>query len=177
MSSDMNDMSNQPISADDWAPATLGNVNISTVTFTVDGTDDTVTAEFPSAMEAFDFVGRTGPKFEYSAIEGAIRDQNGTVVPLPEPPAERIPCGLDQCDLVADGHKGHWIPVLRAANGPKEDWLPITIIEHDGNKLIFSTKTACTPATTTTRSALPTRLTTTASGPCCAAHLTAAATR
>lgn len=143
MSSDMNDMpemSNQSIFADDWAPATLGNVNISTVTFTIDGTDDTVTAEFPSAMDAFDFVGRTGPKFEYSAIEGAIRDPNGTVVPLPEPPAERIPCGPDQCDLVADGHKGHWIPVLRAANGPKEDWLPITIIEHDGNKLIFSTE-------------------------------------
>ena len=56
---DMNDMSNQPIFADDWAPATLGNVNISTVTFTVDGTDDTVTAEFPSAMEAFDSVSYT----------------------------------------------------------------------------------------------------------------------
>jgi len=70
MSSDMNDMSNQSLFADDWAPATLGNVNISTVTFTIDGTDDTVTAEFPSAMDAFDFVGRTGPKFEYSATEG-----------------------------------------------------------------------------------------------------------
>ena len=41
MSSDMNDMpemsnqSNMSIFADDWAPATLGNVNISTVTFTI----------------------------------------------------------------------------------------------------------------------------------------------
>ena len=74
------------------------------------------------------------------AIEAAVRDANGTVVPLPEPPAERIPCGPDECDLIANGHKPHWIPVLRAGNGPKEDWLPITVIEHDGTKLVFSTE-------------------------------------
>lgn len=140
MSSDMLDMSSPFDFADDWVPATLGSVNINTVTFRLDGTGETVTAEFASPMEAFDFVGRTGPKFEYSAIEGAVRDANGTVVPLPEPPAERVPCAYDECDLIADGHKPHWIPVLRAGNGPKEDWLPITIIEHDGTKLIFSTE-------------------------------------
>lgn len=140
MSSDMPDMSSPFDFADDWVPATLGSVNINTVTFRLDGTGETVTAEFASPMEAFDFVGRTGPKFEYSAIEGAVRDANGTVVPLPEPPAERVPCAYDECDLIADGHKPHWIPVLRAGNGPKEDWLPITIIEHDGTKLIFSTE-------------------------------------
>ena len=144
MSSDMSEMSNQSSLADDWSPATLGNLNLSTVTFTIDGTDETVTAEFPSAMEAFDFVGHTGPGFEYSATEGAIRDRNGTVVPLPEPPAERIPCGPDECDLIANGHKPHWIPVLHAANGPKEDWLPITILEHDGTKLVFSTEEGVT---------------------------------
>ena len=140
MSSDMPEMSTSSVFANDWVAATLGNVNASTVTFTLDGTGETVAAEFSSVMEAFDFVGRTGPKFEYSAIEGAIRDTNGTVVPLPEPPARRVPCGYDECDLIVNGHKPHWIPVLRAANGPKEDWLPITIIEHDGTKLTFSTE-------------------------------------
>ena len=125
MSSDMPAMSNPFDFAGDWVPATLGSVNINTVTFRLDGTGETVTAEFASPMEAFDFVGNTGPKFEYSAIEAAVRDANGTVVPLPEPPAERIPCGPDECDLIADGHKAHWIPVLRAGNGPKD-----THVEH-----------------------------------------------
>ena len=140
MSSDMPEMSNPFDVADDWVQATLGSLNVNTVTFRLDGTGETVAAEFASPMEAFDFVGHTGPKFEYSAIEAAVRDANGTVVPLPEPPAERIPCGPEECDLIVNGHKAHWIPVLRAGNGPKEDWLPITIIEHDGTKLIISTE-------------------------------------
>ena len=144
MSSDMPDMSSPFDFADDWVAATLGNVNASTVTFILDGTGETVTAEFASVMEALDFVGRTGPKFDYSAIEGAIRDRNGTVIPLPERPAERVPCGYKECDLTANGHKPHWIPVLHAANGPKEDWLPITIIEHDDTKLVFSTEEGVT---------------------------------
>lgn len=140
MSSDMPDMPDPSNAATDWTPATLANANGTTVTFTLDGTGETVTAEFDTPAEAFAFVSHTGPGFEFSATEAAIRDGNGTVVPLPKRPARRVPCSYEECDLLADGHKPHWIPVLRAANGPKEDWLPITILEHDGTKLVFSTE-------------------------------------
>ena len=144
MSSDMPEMSNASSVPTDWTPATLSNANGNVVTFTLDRTDETVTAEFDNPMDAFAFVGHTGPGFEYSATEGAIRDRNGTVIPLPERPAERVLCGYKECDLTANGHKPHWIPVLHAANGPKEDWLPITIIEHDDTKLVFSTEEGVT---------------------------------
>ena len=54
MSSDMPEMSNPFDVADDWVQATLGSLNVNTVTFRLDGTGETVTAEFASPMEAFD---------------------------------------------------------------------------------------------------------------------------
>ena len=126
--------------SNDWTPATLSNLAGMEITFTLDATGDPVVASFATAEEAMRFVANTGPKFEYSAAEAAVRDANGTVVPLPARPAGRRECGPKECDMIANGHKPHWIPALRAANGPKEDWLPITILEQDGTKMVFSTE-------------------------------------
>ena len=47
--------------------------------------------------------------------------------------------GHRECDLVARGHKPHWIPALKAANGPEELWLEILSVQVDGTQLVIET--------------------------------------
>ena len=137
MSSDMNDMSNMPT---DWTPATLAHMSGTTFAFTLDETGESVVAKFDSPMEAARFVGNTGPKFDYSPKAGAIR-VGDAVVPLPKQPAGRRECTYKECDRQAEGHKNHYIPVLRAMN-LKHSWFPVEAAEQDGTKLTFRFRSA-----------------------------------
>ena len=74
-----------------------------------------VAAEFDNPVEAFQFVGNTGPKFDYSPSASAVR-VGDDAVPLPKQPAARRECTYKECDRQARGHKNHYIPVLRAMN-------------------------------------------------------------
>lgn len=120
----------------DWTSATLSNLQGAKFTFTLDETGEVVVAAFDSPADAMSFIGNTGPKFDYSAAEGAVRDARGTVVPLPRMPKGRRECSYKECDMHAEGHKQHYIPVLRAMN-LKYSWFPIEVVEQDGTKLTF----------------------------------------
>lgn len=43
-----------------------------------------------------------------------------------------------ECQIVGRGHKNFYLPALRAAN-EVDGWRPITVIAHDGTRLIFET--------------------------------------
>ena len=115
MSSDMPEMSNAFSMPTDWTPATLSHASGTTFAFTLDETGETVVAEFDNPVEAFQFVGNTGPKFDYSPSASAVR-VGDDAVPLPKQPAARRECTYKECDRQARGHKNHYIPVLRAMN-------------------------------------------------------------
>lgn len=43
------------------------------------------------------------------------------------------------CQIVGRGHNTHYLPALRAANGPTDEWLPIEVLAHHGTRLTFNT--------------------------------------
>lgn len=120
----------------DWTPATLSNLAGSDFTFILDGTNEVVVAPFDTPFEAMQFIGNTGPKFEYSPSEAAVR-VDGTVIPLPKRPHARRMCGPAECDMRISGHKDHYIPVLRALN-QRDNWHPIELLSIEGAKVVFA---------------------------------------
>ena len=45
----------------------------------------------------------------------------------------------EKCRLIAAGHKPHWGPALRAANGPKENWEAVQVLQVEGTKATLQT--------------------------------------
>lgn len=129
----------------DWTHATLSNLEGSRVTFTLDESGEVIVAPFDAYDDAMKFVAHTGPKFEYSKREAAIRvggadGADSVIVPLPMRPLKRMRCTHRECDMTIAGHKPHYIPALKAANGPKELWAEIESMEVEGTKLTITTR-------------------------------------
>ncbi|OEY24185.1 hypothetical protein A0K93_02165 [Corynebacterium sp. BCW_4722] len=43
------------------------------------------------------------------------------------------------CQIVGRGHNTHYLPALRAANSPADEWLPVAVLTQDGTRLTFNT--------------------------------------
>ena len=44
---------------------------------------------------------------------------------------------VGKCTRIAAGHEPHWGPVLHAANGPKEDWVPVQVVQVQGTQAVL----------------------------------------
>ena len=110
---------------DDWAQAQIDNINAATLTFST--AKETLVSQFGSVDAVMRFSSALVAGFEYSPSRNAVR-VNGDVMLLPEPAVARRRVDASECTLFADGHRPHWIPALRAANGPEADWIPVTAI-------------------------------------------------
>ncbi|WP_291313947.1 hypothetical protein [Corynebacterium sp. UBA2622] len=124
---------------DDWVPGEFGNLDAVTLTFTAGG--ETHLREFDSALAAMGVVPLLLAGFEFSLSRNAVRLGSGEVVLLPVQAKPRKRVGPDECTLVAQGHRPHWGPALRAANRPGEEWVPVTFLEVDGNRVTMQTPT------------------------------------
>lgn len=118
----------------DWVPAVLCSLTGAPLTFEAGGIPVVRTFDSPSAAAAL--VAKTGPRFEFSALLGAVRCGNGEVIALPElaQPQRFVPPAA--CSLVLGGHRPHYIPVLRAEGGP---WEPVEVVALAGQKATLAT--------------------------------------
>ncbi|QPK83107.1 hypothetical protein G7Y29_09765 [Corynebacterium qintianiae] len=124
---------------DDWVPAQLDNIDATTLTFST--AVETAVREFASAQAAFSLTALIAPGFDYSPSRNAARLKGGEVVVLPQPGVERTRVSAAECTLICSGHRPHWIPALRAGNGPASDWLPVDAVAVEGNRVTFQTPT------------------------------------
>ncbi|WJY68917.1 hypothetical protein [Corynebacterium auris] len=115
---------------DDWTPATFGNLDAATVTFTTDSAAEV--REFDSALAAMFFVREIVGGFDYSPTRNAVRTQRGDVILLPVVTTPRARVPASECTLTAAGHCPHWGPMLKAGNGPAEDWVPVSFARAEG---------------------------------------------
>lgn len=115
---------------DDWTPAAFGNLDATTITFTTNS--DAEVREFDSALAAMFLAREIAGGFDYSATRNAVRTQRGDVILLPVVTTPRVRVPASRCTLTAAGHRPHWGPMLKAGNGPKEDWVPVTFAHSEG---------------------------------------------
>ncbi|QYH19133.1 hypothetical protein JKI95_07755 [Corynebacterium aquatimens] len=120
-----------------WAPATLDNLTGQTLTFLVDSTP--VVRTFPSSEAVVEFMCTAGTQFEFNAADNSVRSVAGVVINLPELAAPQHFVPHTKCRLVTGGHNVHHLPVLRAVNDRATLWLPVDILEVDGQKVVFGT--------------------------------------
>ncbi len=125
---------------DDWMPGHLDNLDTVTLTFTAG--NEAHVREYDSALAAAFLVQEISAGFEFSPSRNAVRTALGEVILLPVETRPRTRVEPSRCTLVANGHRPHWGPALRAGNGPAEDWVPVTFLAVDGNRVTMRTPTA-----------------------------------
>lgn len=123
----------------DWTPATLSNLDGTRLTITLDESGEPVVFDLPEPTTALALVREVGARFEYSATKQAVRSRaSKRTVALPAA-LNREACGASECDLIGRGHGSHWVPVLRAANGPAGDWVPAEVLSARGTEITLGT--------------------------------------
>ena len=149
-------MAPAPNGPDSWLPATLDNINNTVLTFSAGG--DLYVRRFATPIDALDALGRVGANFTFSPERNQLRSgETGVIVTLPPEDdsaagapgdshasgAPGAPVDHTACQLVASGHKPHWIPVLKATNsrqGVDGGWRQVEILQVEGKKVTFSTE-------------------------------------
>ncbi|SDS82711.1 hypothetical protein [Corynebacterium timonense] len=121
----------------DWTPATFNNLNVVTLTFSAGG--ESIVREFASPLAALSLMREMGFDFEFSPSRNAVRTRAGDVILLPTLDKPRVRVEPSKCTLVAKGHKPHWGPALRAANGPADAWAPVVVLSVEGTKVTLAT--------------------------------------
>lgn len=127
-----------PNGPDAWIPATIDNINGTTLTFSA-GSKLHVRV-FDTPLDALDALRRVGPNFTYSPERNQLRSgETGKIVALPAPSAAGAPADHTGCQLVASGHRPHWIPVMRAINSREDGgWKAVEVLQVEGTKVTFA---------------------------------------
>lgn len=154
-------MAPTPNGPDSWLPATIDNINNTALTFSAGG--DLHVRRFVTPIDALDALRRVGMNFTFSPERNQLRSgETGVIVTLPPVDggvgagstvdagsgsgaagASGAPVDHTHCQLVASGHKPHWIPVLKAINarhGAEDAWRQVEILQVNGKKVTFSTE-------------------------------------
>lgn len=121
----------------DWTPAMLRSLSGATIVFTAG--ESPVLRTFDSAGDAAGFVAEAGGWFEFCAENNAVRNVKGQVLELPVLKTPQRFVDHTECALILEGHRPHYIPALRAANGPAELWKPVEFLSAEGQKVSFTT--------------------------------------
>lgn len=121
-----------------WIPATLDNIQHTTLTFHAGG--ELHVRAFATPFDALDAVRRSGAAFDFSPERNQLRSHDdGQLVSLPAESAGGVPTDHTYCQLVASGHRPHWIPILRALNDREEgSWRDIEVLQVEGTKVTFA---------------------------------------
>lgn len=122
---------------EDWVPVRMENLNSTEVTFSSE--IEVVAREFATEPAALNFATSLTRKFDYSPARNAVRFDDGEVVLLPQPNGERVQVTPRECDLLSRGHLPSIAGIRGASRVPAADWVPVEIIEVDGNRVTLST--------------------------------------
>ena len=124
---------------DDWVEAHVETINGSVLTFSAGG--ESHVQHYSDPLAALLTFATLKDDFEYSAHRHQARLSTGRVIAFPTGANLRTRCSAEECDLVVAGHRPFWAPVLRASNGPIEQWVPIEVLNVEGVKATFATPT------------------------------------
>ncbi|WP_141739630.1 MULTISPECIES: hypothetical protein [Corynebacterium] len=124
-------------SADDWVEAHVNSCAGASLTFSAGGKSHV--RVFRSQYGALLAFASLSPSFLYSHSRNKARLHDGDDLELPPRHIQHQHCSAAECNVLAPGHKPHHGPVLRAANGPAEKWVPVEVLNVEGMKATLAT--------------------------------------